>query len=86
MFLIFYVNSQQERQVRDNKPAIAPNGRVLTVIQKRGIDLKREFNIDPPGWKAAQIRDRDAEMDAMRKQIEELTSLLTSGSSKGKKD
>jgi hypothetical protein len=63
-----YVNDQQERVTMHNKPAMAPGGRILKIIQKRGIDLKKDFNIDPPGFQVQKGRDRDAEMDAMREQ------------------
>jgi len=84
MMLTRYVQDQQERVTRENKPAIAPGGRLTNIIERRGIDLKKEFNIDPPGWKSDKIRDRDAEFAAMQKKIDELTALVTS--QKGKKD
>ena len=73
-----YVEAQQERVIRENKPAIPPSAPLIKIIEKRGINLKKEFNIDPPGYNVAQHRDRDAEMDVLRKQVEELTALLTS--------
>lgn len=84
MMLTRYVQDQQERVTRENKPALAPGGRLTKIIERRGIDLKKEFNIDPPGWRTDKIRDRDAQMDAMQAKIDELTSLLTS--KKGNKD
>lgn len=65
-----YVSDQQERVTQHNKPAIAPNGRVAMIIEKRGIDLKKEFNIDPPGYVLDKLNDRDAELQELRKQNE----------------
>lgn len=70
LILTKYVQDQQERVTQYNKPAIAPNGRVKTIIEKRGIDLKKEFNIDPPGYVVEKVQDRDAEMATLRSQNE----------------
>src|SRR5204863_3582008 len=81
-----YVSDQQERVTQHGKSAIAPGGRVLQIIEKRGIDLKRDFNIDPPGFVVEKTANRDAEIASLReenartqKQLQELLERLNDG-------
>ena len=87
-----YVQDQQERVTRDNKPAIAPSAPLEKIIRKRGIDLKRDFNIDPPAWNIGKSRDRDAEFEALKeahdkmtKQFDELLARLGDNAEAAKK-
>lgn len=47
-----YVTMQQESRISAGKPALPPTGRVLEIINKRGIDLGKEFNLHPSGWES----------------------------------
>lgn len=71
-----YVTEQQERVSRHNKSAIAPNGRVLKIINKRGIDIKKEFNIDAPGYTIDKAADRDKQIQELQAQVEKLMAAL----------
>lgn len=74
--LTSYVQEQQERVTRENKPALAPSVPLIKIIERRGINLKRDFNIDPPGWVVENKRDRDAELDTLRQQNEALAQKM----------
>lgn len=43
-----YVRTQQER-VQQGSPANPPNGRAAAIISMRGIDIKREYGLNPAG-------------------------------------
>jgi hypothetical protein len=72
-----YISDQQERTTVHGKAAIAPIGRVLKIIEARGIDLEKDYNISPPGYGMAKARDRDAEMEELKRQMAEMQKALT---------
>lgn len=68
--LTLYITEQQER-IKGGKAALPPDGRVATVIERRGIDLRRDFSIDPPGYTLGKIVNREAEIDDLKKEVAE---------------
>ena len=44
-----WVQSQQQR-IQQNAGALPPGGRALHVIEKRGIDIAKEYNLRPAGY------------------------------------
>jgi hypothetical protein len=71
-----YISDQQERTTVHGKAAIAPIGRVLKIIEARGIDLEKDYNISPPGYGMAKARNRDAEVEELKHQMAELQKAL----------
>lgn len=70
-----YVMDQRERALA-NAPPLPPSGRLVTIIKRRGIDLKRDFNIDPPGWAMTGIFDRDQRMAELEAQNQKLMEMM----------
>ena len=79
-----YVTDQQERLSIYNKPALAPSTPIMKIIERRGIDLDRDFGIKPPGFDMRGARDRDAEMEELKKQIAELRANMSEPEGKRK--
>lgn len=70
-----YVAVQQESRISAGKPALPPTGRVLEIINKRGIDLGKEFNLHPAGWESKAAA---AGKDDRFRQLEEQNLKLAS--------
>lgn len=67
-----YVAVQRAR-MSANLPALAPSGRAALVIEKRRIDLDKEFNIKPIGYNTvAKAAAANEEMAAMHKRQADL--------------
>lgn len=77
-----YINDQQERTMRENKPPLAPSAPIVKILEKRGLDLDKDFNLKVPGLAVGRFRDRDAEIDALNQKIDNLMAAL--GEKKGK--
>lgn len=67
-----YVKTAQER-MSQQLPASPPNGRAKYVIEKRKIDLKKEFNITPVGYgQVAKAASHQDEIDELKRQNADL--------------
>lgn len=67
-----YVKVAQER-MGQGLPAAPPNGRALMIIEKRKIDLKKQYNITPAGYgTVARAAANQDEMDTLRQQNADL--------------
>lgn len=65
-----YVKVCQDR-MSQNLPSFPPNGRAREVIEKRRIDLKKEYNIVPIGYgTVAAAAAQGEEMAALRAEVE----------------
>lgn len=72
-----YVVIQRER-MSNNLPAMPPTGRVKYVVDKRKIDLKRDYNIDPIGYGAvAKAAAASEGMETIQRQLDEQKKLNT---------
>jgi hypothetical protein len=90
--LMAYVREQQER-AQANAPVQAPGGRVLEIIQERGLDIKKEFNINPVGWVLGEQAAKDNRMEELERQnaqlqsqMKELLDTVRGSKGKGKPD
>lgn len=67
-----YVKVSQDR-MSQQLPAMPPNGRAKYIIEKRGIDLKKSFNITPVGYDTVRAASsHDDEIAELRRRNEEL--------------
>jgi len=71
-----YITEQRERQTIHNQAPIAPVGRVLKIIEARGIDLQKDFNISPPGYAMEKQKSREAELEELKRMVGELQKAL----------
>jgi hypothetical protein len=67
-----YISEQRERQTVQNLAPLAPMGRVLKIIEARGIDLEKDFNLAPPGYAVHKQKSREAEIEELRRLVGEL--------------
>jgi hypothetical protein len=72
-----YVNWQKERMASTpGAVALPPGGTVQKIIEKRGIDLKRDFNIDPPGYVIEKGHATEDRMKALEQENAEMKEML----------
>lgn len=71
-----YIEDQQDRVMKHNKSPMAPSAPILAILEKRGLDLKKDFNLEVPGLMIGKVRDRDAEIDSLREQVDRLMTAL----------
>ena len=74
-----YVVQQQDRK-QQNSPALKPEGRVLGIIRKHGIDLRAKYNLEPIGHGDAEVAEskaaQAAELAELRRQMAEMQTRM----------
>lgn len=80
----FYVRQQMEDRVGAGKPALPPTGHALAVIQKLGINLRKQFGLSPVGWSDpdsdtpnTSAAPDNTQVDALRKVISNQNEIIT---------
>lgn len=71
-----YVTTQKQEGGM-NRPVRAPSTAIQGIMDRRGIDLERDLNIHPVGWKAGEgVTARDAEIEALKKSNADMAAKL----------
>lgn len=71
-----YIKGAKEDELA-KLPVRPPSPALQALLDKRGLDLKRDFGITPVGYKVGEgAAARDAEMESLRQQLTELRELV----------
>lgn len=76
-----WVNSQYDDRIQNNKPPLAPPPAIQAIIDKRGIDLKRDYNLTVPRLQMGAAVQGDVltlrnENQALREDLGRLQSMV----------
>lgn len=72
-----YLQEQQNRALQSPPAAPLPPSRpILKILEMRGLDLEKDFNIKVPGFNKADYRSNSSEMEEMRRKNAELEAKL----------
>lgn len=69
-----YISDQQERVTIQGKSPLAPSVPIVRILESRGLDLDKDFNLKVPGLSIKKATDRDAEiaeLQASNKKLQE---------------
>lgn len=61
-----YISDQTERVTINGKAPIAPSKPIRRILDARGLDLIKDFNLTVPGETISKAADRDKEMSEMK--------------------
>ena len=71
-----YVKAAKEDELGKH-PIRPPSAPIQKILNERGLDLKRDFGVQPVGWTLSEgAKARDAEMAALKSELAELKAML----------